>query len=120
MKNNNKKSIKLEWQGAILSNDIDKPVTILSDLKTNSVDVIPILPKQVKSFKLEKKGRSTHPVVVISDFLPNNINKEGLKILCSKLKNILACGGTVENNCIIVQFANVDKVKKTILEIIKN
>lgn len=66
-------------------------------------------------FAQKKKGRAGNPVSILYKFSdPEAKNKESLKQLCSDLKTKLACGGTVEDNEIILMIRDLEKLKNVL------
>jgi translation initiation factor 1 len=69
------------------------------------------------NIRVEKKGRAGKPVAILCGFSdPQARNPENLKQLCSDLKNKLACGGTVEENEIVLMTRDMDRLTKVLLE----
>lgn len=113
------KPIKIEWEGnlASLSNEepvsVKKTVSMKSDVKKNSPGKI----TGKANIRKETKGRAGKPVAILFNFSDLEAkNEESLKLLCSKLKNILACGGTVENGEIVLTLRDFNKLKDTLLK----
>ncbi|WP_338636145.1 translation initiation factor [Spirobacillus cienkowskii] len=117
------KPVKLEWQGSIsnsLNSSDSEAVSIKNSEKKNEV----LQEKNAKHLsgkahiKIEKKGRAGKPVIIIYNFSdPESQNQESLKKLCASLKNKLACGGTIENNEILLTIRDVEKVKAALLSL---
>jgi translation initiation factor 1 len=129
---NKKKPIKLEWQGGLLehpgsgsslstASDV-KPVSIRGKSSTNS-NAVPASQRGDSSavnwkgtlkVRREVKGRGGKPVAVLFEFKPPQ-NSSQLESLCRTLKEKLACGGTVDEQTIVVQ---VDSFKR-VAEVLK-
>ncbi|KAB8031021.1 translation initiation factor [Fluviispira multicolorata] len=105
------KPIKLEWDGGLTTSINETPIEVKgkSD-KPEKLSARKILGKA--DIRRESKGRAGKPVAIICKFSDEESkNIESLKLLCSELKNILACGGTVESNEIILTHRDFDKIK---------
>lgn len=115
------KKQKIEWQGGILESYDDTHVKIGSKKKKEPLSQPEAAPIHGKcSFRVEKKGRAGNPVVVLFNFSDSEAkNKSSLKLLCSKLKAQLACGGTIEDNEIILIIKDIERVKKVFENITK-
>lgn len=61
-----------------------------------------------KPVKIRKERRGNTLVTIISH-LP--LEADGLKALCSKLKQKLGCGGSVKSDCIELQGDKIEQVK---------
>lgn len=113
------KPIKLEWTGNILTTENDGLVVIKT---SNTAE-----PKKIKKpaekiagtvfVKTESKGRAGKPVAILFQFSdPLAKEEENLKLLCSDLKNKLACGGTVEENEIVLMSRDINKLIQILQE----
>lgn len=111
---------KIEWQGGIADSSTDAPIVIHKS-KSKTPVVHNAEPKKITGrckLRLEKKGRAGSPAIILFEFSdPEAKNKASLKNLCSELKMKLACGGTAENNEILLTFQDVEKVKKLLLNL---
>ena len=108
---------KVEWQGGILHSSTDEPIVIRkTKSKPSSVQYAEANKITGRcNLRLEKKGRAGNPAVILFKFSdPEAKNPASLKKLCSDLKMKLACGGTVENNEILLTLQDSEKVKKTL------
>lgn len=114
------KPIKLEWGGSLVSSTDEKPVS-LKGLEANNP-----APEKKEAHKIkgkvnvrkETKGRAGKPVAILFNFTdPGAKNEESLKLLCSQLKNSLACGGTVDNQEIILTLRDFEKLKVILLKL---
>ena len=102
-----------------MSNSLEQPVVLKNSSSTmpitNKKNALPI--KGKASIRKETKGRAGKPVAIIFNFSDIEAkNEESLKLLCSKLKNNLACGGTAENGEIILTLRDFDKLRETLLK----
>lgn len=114
------KPIKIEFERNLISFSNESPISIQKSKIINETT-----PK--KSFseisgnvqiRKETKGRAGKPVIILYNFSDmESKNTESLKKLCSKLKETLACGGTIENNEIILTSRNIEKIKETLLKL---
>ncbi|WGL61288.1 translation initiation factor [Pigmentibacter sp. JX0631] len=110
------KPIKLEWSGNIASVGQESPVN-LKKSETKEEKKQPNAIQGKLKIRTETKGRAGKPVAILFNFSdPEAHNPESLKLLCSKLKTSLACGGTVENNEIVLTIREINKLK----EVLKN
>ena len=110
------KPIRLEWGGNIASVGQESPVNLKKSESREEKKQPNAIQGNVK-IRTETKGRAGKPVAILFNFSdPEASNPESLKLLCSKLKTSLACGGTVENNEIILTIREINKIK----EVLKN
>jgi translation initiation factor 1 (eIF-1/SUI1) len=109
---------KLDWQGGIAetgcASDSEK-VSLKQEKKENALtERMPqadsTKPQKLK-LKRETKGRSGHPVIVLFEITPA-LTTAALESFAKDLKAKLGCGGTMENNSIILQTQNVERVEK--------
>ena len=133
-----KKPIKLEWQGGIAEASTSGP-GFVDAVKVN----VKTPPQKAKatseSFQVkvsretfqakvsgdswkgkvkarrEVKGRGGKPVSVLFQFMPS-ANALQLKELCRKLKENLACGGSVEGNEVLVQVDDFARVQQILMK----
>lgn len=110
------KPIRLEWNGNIAVNSDEGRVSLKSTITPQ-----PSLKKAAQNIqgkvkiRTESKGRAGKPVAIIFNFTdPEAQNEESLKLLCTKLKTALACGGTIENNEIILTIRDIQKLKEVL------
>ena len=112
-----KSKTKIPWQGQIKEDFIeDRPKILIKNTKE--------VPKQNTNFVFEKSNFKTllqnhtitkskrrgHQVCIISNFVLT-LNDD-LKNLCSILKSKLACGGCVDDDTLILQSVDIDKISK--------
>lgn len=112
------KPIRLEWNGGVISSSEEAPVAIKGQEATLSAKEKKVEKLNGKlNIRVEKKGRAGKPVAILYGFSdPRAKNPENLKQLCSDLKNKLACGGTVEENEIVLMTRDMDRLTKVLLE----
>ena len=114
------KPIKLEWNGSIAFSTEEKPIELKSNNSAQQ-NLEKKLPQKIKgkvNIRKETKGRAGKPVAILFNFTdPEAKNEESLKLLCSELKNKLACGGTTENQEIILMLRDIEKLKETLLKL---
>lgn len=110
---------KLEWQGGILHSSTDEPIAIRNKKSKTSPVCHDVFNEETKkitgrcNLRLEKKGRAGNPAIILFKFSdPEAKNPASLKKLCADLKMKLACGGTTENNEILLTLQDTEKVKK--------
>ncbi|BBH54511.1 translation initiation factor [Fluviispira sanaruensis] len=105
------KPIKLEWSGGLSSIESEIPVSLKGkNQKSESKIAAKITGKA--DIRRESKGRAGKPVAIVCKFSDEEAkNPESLKMLCSELKNSLACGGTVEDDEIILTLRDFEKIK---------
>ena len=114
------KPLKIEWEGNLTSSSKEEPVSVkgLDTLKSNidKKTASKIIGKA--NIRKETKGRAGKPVAIIFNFSDAEAkNEESLKLLCSKLKNSLACGGTVENGEIVLTLRDFNKLKEALIKL---
>ena len=113
----NSKPIKLEWQGNIISEAQGGRIAV-KDTSEKITKVEKKHPEAIKgraNIRTEVKGRAGKPVAIIFNFTdPSAQDEENLKYLCSKLKTILACGGTVEKHEVILTIRDIHKLKEAL------
>ena len=85
-----------------------------SSINENKIKEINNPANSVLSVWLERRGRNGKEVTII-----NNIpgNKNDWRILVRKLKNILATGGSVKNNSLVLQGDHVCEASKILKDI---
>lgn len=115
-----KKPIKLEWQGNIASTTPEDAVAV--PLKGS-----PQPPKEkgeARSItgnvkvRRETKHRAGHTVHVLFDFTDGAAKNPGsLTDLCKKVKEKMGCGGAVEDNRIIVQSSDAERIAKVLVSL---
>jgi translation initiation factor 1 (eIF-1/SUI1) len=114
------KPTKLEWVGSLISTTEEKPISLKgSDSSNQKNEKRPAqkIKGKVQARK-ETKGRAGKPVAILFNFTdPEANNEESLKLLCSELKNKLACGGTIENKEIILTLRDFDKLKEVLMKL---
>ncbi len=111
-----KRGIPLQWEGNLISiEQHDEPVSIERPDSNKTGEMIPRDAKIIQGslkIHIEKKGRAGKPVIVLSHFSdPESKNSDSLKNLCSLLKHALACGGTVEDQNVVLLIRDINKVK---------
>lgn len=108
---------KIEWQGGLLNSPDEQPVSLGKNKQSSSQSHDPQQISGKATLRCEKKGRAGNPVFILFRFSdPEAKNESSLKLLCSQLKNKLACGGTVENGEIILQCRDEKKLKTILAE----
>ena len=108
------KPIKLEWSGGLSPTENATPVSI-KGTQSQTVNKIAAKITGKADIRREIKGRAGKPVAIVCKFSDEEAkNLESLKLLCSILKNSLACGGTVENDEIILTLRDFEKIKTTL------
>jgi translation initiation factor 1 (eIF-1/SUI1) len=120
--NGRKRPIQLEWQGGLADTATEsqaKRVPIKGEQPT-----APQHPSTLQhpitgmvEVHRETKGRSGHPVLVLRKFSDGTARGEALKRLCTELKNRMACGGSVDDNSIVIQTTQVDRLLETLLKL---
>jgi translation initiation factor 1 (eIF-1/SUI1) len=112
------KTIKLNFEQNIIGIENEKPVSLKKDSKNSPSSQTP--PKKIEGkvcIRSEKKGRAGKPVSILTKFTDHEAkNESSLKHLCSQLQTRLACGGTVENNEIILMCRDKEKLKNVLLQ----
>jgi translation initiation factor 1 (eIF-1/SUI1) len=118
-----KKPIQLEWQGGISevpATTNAKKISVkgraestahsagarkaeLSTQGTHSLRTLKI--------RRETKGRGGHPVIILFQFEPAQ-SEASLGNLAQSLKSKLGAGGTVEENSVVLQTQQIEKVEK--------
>ncbi|MBX9838195.1 hypothetical protein [Silvanigrella sp.] len=114
------KPTKLEWAGSLISTKEEKPISLKgSELSNQKSEKRPAQKINGKvQVRKETKGRAGKPVAILFNFTdPEAKNEESLKLLCSELKNKLACGGTTENREIILTLRDFDKLKEVLMKL---
>lgn len=120
-----KKPVKLEWQGT-LTDTVPQgvvPVAIKNSQaknspSTNTHSTSPSaspntsVPKTLR-IRRETKGRGGHPVFILHKISPV-LSHSALKDFATKLKSRLGCGGTVEDDQIILQTQNIIALESTL------
>ncbi len=105
---------KIEWKGNILDSEEETPVALKGSKPKNKT--IPTEAKTITGtycLKIEKKGRAGKPVIILSNFSDSEANNViSLKKLCSDLKTKLACGGTIEDEKIILIMQDTERLKQ--------
>lgn len=110
-----KKPVRLEVEVNLVSQG--SPVHLKGDslLKSEEDESYELITSGKAKLRRETKNRAGKPVVVLYDLThPSKNNTKALKELARALKNSLACGGTVEENHIVLQCDVIDKVKKAL------
>jgi translation initiation factor 1 (eIF-1/SUI1) len=111
---------KLEWQGGISetsSNDFMKvPLKSEKIAITTTCSQTAVQKPQKLKLKRETKGRSGHPVIVLFEITPP-LNAHSLEKFSKDLKVKLGCGGTWENNTVILQTQSVERVEKELTKL---
>jgi translation initiation factor 1 len=124
MNQEQKKPVRLEWQGGIAESTATETATRIvikgseassqnstqKSPPTNALKANPKGPERVR-MRRETKGRGGHPVLILHDIEPKQ-SPEMLKSFATSLKTKLGCGGTAENGEIILQTQNADAIEK--------
>jgi translation initiation factor 1 (eIF-1/SUI1) len=118
-----KSKTKIQWQGQIKEDSIaDSQKILIKDSK--------VAPKQNKNpiheksdfkivlqnYSIAKSKRRGHQICIISNFVLSS--NDDLKNLSAVLKSKLACGGSVEDDTLILQSVDIDKIN-AVLEKLK-
>jgi len=90
----------------------------------SEIDPITGLPKEIVS-KMNLGEFSNNNIKIYSKEIKNRkiitfiegIEKEKIDLIAKKLKQLLACGGTIKNNIIELQGKHEDKVQKLLKEL---
>jgi translation initiation factor 1 (eIF-1/SUI1) len=113
---------KLEWTGGISestkSNDVKKitlPNEKVNVAAPHSASAVGFKKPEKLKLKRETKGRSGHPVIVLFEITPT-MPIASLEQFAKELKSKLGCGGTSENNTVILQTQNVERVEKELVK----
>ena len=111
-----KKPVKLEIQVQLAEVRDETRVVLKNEKKqlpskNEESFALPKILKGTVSCRRESKGRGGRTVCILHDFSEHALrSKDALKIMCSRLKNSLACGGTVEDSTLIIQLEDAAKV----------
>ncbi len=117
-----KRGTPLPWLGGLKSTfDNENPVNIERTQNKAEQKIIKTQAQNISGtlkIHIEKKGRAGKPVAILSHFSdPESQNTESLKLLCSRLKNTLACGGTVESSKIILTLRDLEKIAAALMQL---
>lgn len=123
MTENRKKPVRLEITTSLLTSSSDDAVQIRD--KSSNKSQATATPDGIADVQLvgtvklrrEVKGRAGKPVSVLYGFADPNAAKPGaLKLLQAKLKEILACGGTFDDDSkeIVLQVDDLARVRQAL------